>query len=386
MDGEGGALVTTTLELALSRLSADLPELSHRVADVVHQELPSYRVFDEEDARRAVERNLEAAVQALRSRAPRPDDDFAGIDKTIRERFEAGITVDDAVRAFAMCIWRIHQRFMEVSRDLLIGGEDAIEGSDLLWQLGDAITVRVVSTYNELDAQRSLMDLQRRAGLVRRLLTGRAAPNELDPSVFDADGEYAAVRCITHDGVGLKDMAALERTGSASRRAAVLGLVGGECVGIVARRPEPPTGMLVAVGPTVPLSEIKRSFTIADKACHVAHHLRRRGIQTMDSLTWRLAAVDEPEVTELLRARYIEPLRAEGEFGRDIEKSVRRYLAKELNVPETARALSVHANTLRYRLRKFTELTGADLDTPATLMEVTWAFQLGTMPRWTCRF
>jgi putative transposase len=45
-------------------------------------------------------------------------------------------------------------------------------------------------------------------------------------------------------------------------------------------------------------------------------------------------------------------------------------------VTETARALVTHPNTLRYRLRRVTELTGRSLDSVDTLLELMWALEI----------
>lgn len=44
-----------------------------------------------------------------------------------------------------------------------------------------------------------------------------------------------------------------------------------------------------------------------------------------------------------------------------------------MNIPAAARSIPVHVNTLRYRLRRFEELTGADLGDVDGLIEVSWA-------------
>ena len=54
-----------------------------------------------------------------------------------------------------------------------------------------------------------------------------------------------------------------------------------------------------------------------------------------------------------------------------------------MRIDETARALHVHPNTLRHRLRRYEEATGASLRRPADLIELWWALerrQLGRKP------
>jgi putative transposase len=47
-----------------------------------------------------------------------------------------------------------------------------------------------------------------------------------------------------------------------------------------------------------------------------------------------------------------------------------------MSVTETARALVTHPNTLRYRLRRVSELTGQSLDSIDTLVELRWALEI----------
>ncbi|MGW2721661.1 helix-turn-helix domain-containing protein [Streptomyces sp. NPDC001492] len=97
-----------------------------------------------------------------------------------------------------------------------------------------------------------------------------------------------------------------------------------------------------------------------------------------------MAVVSEPELAELLIDRYLRPLEAEGEFGALIEESVRGYLEKGRHIREVARSAHVHVNTVRYRLRRFEELTGVGLDSADTAVELSWALaarDLRTPPR-----
>lgn len=368
------------LEPVLRRLALDLPALSAAVADLVHREQESYREVSNEALALAVHRNMETAMRVLRRSTDNPRGDLEQVSETIQERFQAGIPMEEAVRAFALCIWQIHQRFLELCTEEGVDHDRVLDGSNTLWRLGDAITTRVVVLYNELNLQRSLIDAQRRGDLVRRLLAGMVSATELRDLGFDVGGRYAAVRCTCDAGLTSPDHARLETTGSRPGAAAVLAMIDGECLGLVAGTPDPPPGVLVAIGPLVPLAEVARSFELADRISHAAQHRGLTGVQGLADLTWQVAAVDQPELADLLRRRFLDPLREEGGFGAEIEASVRSYLALGLSIPRAAAEQNLHVNTLRYRLRRFGELTGADLDDPADLLDVVWAFTVATLP------
>ena len=51
------------------------------------------------------------------------------------------------------------------------------------------------------------------------------------------------------------------------------------------------------------------------------------------------------------------------------------YLAKHRRISAAADALLIHSNTLRYRLEKYTSITGADLTDTEAVIEVWWALE-----------
>ena len=370
----------TQLDPVLERLTADLPALSALVADLVHREQESYREISNESLYLAVHRNMQTAVRVLRNRPAHPRQHFDQVTHTIRERHQAGIPMEEAVRAFALCIWQIHQRFLEVCTELGIDQQQVLDGSNALWRLGDAITTQVVTVYNDLDLQRMLLDAQRRADLVRRLLAGLLSTAELKELGLELTGRYAAVRCTSALGLTVADQRLLEESGSQPGRQAVLAIVEGECLGLVACPPQPPVGVLVAMGVPVQLSEVSRSFEIADRVSHVARHAGLTGVQALEDLSWRVAAVDQPELVTLLRRRILEPLEAEGVFGAELEASVRSYLEQGMSIPRAAADQNLHVNTMRYRLRRFEEVTGMSLTDPADLVDVIWVLSIGNLP------
>jgi putative transposase len=75
--------------------------------------------------------------------------------------------------------------------------------------------------------------------------------------------------------------------------------------------------------------------------------------------------------------RFLAPLQSEGEFAAELRESVLTWLHQGRNIPRAAQTLNVHVNTLRYRLRRYADLTGADFDDLDDLIGVAWALELG---------
>ena len=76
-----------------------------------------------------------------------------------------------------------------------------------------------------------------------------------------------------------------------------------------------------------------------------------------------------------IAARYLEPLEGLGRIGAELETTLRTWFDQEMRVEDTARSLHIHPNTLRHRLRRFEEATGATLRDPRDLVELWWALE-----------
>jgi putative transposase len=368
------------VERVITDLENDLAHLNDLTVARVLDELASYASVDPAALRVSVERNLAIAVRALRAGVPPRVADLDEAEETTHERFEAGLPVEEILRAFRISIGIIQERFVERCFANGVAAEQTLAGSGLLWAVGDAFMTRVVTAYHNIQLDKAVQDAQRRTDYVRQLLAGDLnpadAPTILAAYRIDPDGEYAAVRCVVRDVSPERLRREIEKAGSRPGRPAVVTVDGGECIGVVTRRPDEVGGQAIGLGPFLPLREVGSSFRTASRCCDVARRSHRSGVFGLEDLTWRLAAADQPEVGDFLRARYIAPLRAEGQFGSELMETVRAYLAHSRNVARSAEDLVLHVNTMRYRLRRFEELTQTSLESSDTLVELLWALEM----------
>lgn len=92
-------------------------------------------------------------------------------------------------------------------------------------------------------------------------------------------------------------------------------------------------------------------------------------------LTALLIASNSTLPLRALAERHLGPLiEHDREHGSDLVATLRGYLASRRNVVETTERLFIHRNTLRYRLRQITELTGDDLEDSRTVANLWLAF------------
>jgi DNA-binding PucR family transcriptional regulator len=124
---------------------------------------------------------------------------------------------------------------------------------------------------------------------------------------------------------------------------------------------------------------VPAAFAEASRVLTVAVRYGRSGLVDSSSLSVRVAVEQQVELGELLHRRYLSPLIDGGAGHSDVLDTVTVWLRLRRSVASTARELSVHENTVRYRLARFAELAGADLTDTDVLVEVWWALEYASI-------
>ncbi|ASK65710.1 PucR family transcriptional regulator [Brachybacterium avium] len=359
---------------ALEGDAALVPETTR----VIRETLPGYDEVPAASLEASIHRNIGLSIRTLR-RGAAPD--AAQIDEAEElalERRGQGVPLGSVLAGFRLCMTVILGHLQRLAPEHGMPAEEVLAGANLLWALGDAFSTRAVIVHQEQSLAEAVADSGRRSrwiidavltGLPRTELRSGAAAYGL------TDREARALKAPRPDhrvdvGRRLRDWAT---------RAGVSVLTtphGTAEVGMVIGAPAPgvePEGMTLALGPAGTLESLPESFAAATRVLETALAVGHRGIADLETLSWRMGITASPEATALLQRRHLAPLEAEGEFGQFLLETVRAYLAHGLSIPRAAASIPVHANTLRYRLKRFQELTGADLRDPEDLIEVSWA-------------
>ena len=103
------------------------------------------------------------------------------------------------------------------------------------------------------------------------------------------------------------------------------------------------------------------------------------GVFALGDLSIRPAVLADDALGDAFAARYLDPLAGLGRLGTELEETLRTWFDCRMSTDETARALHMHPNTLRHRLRRFEEATGADLDRAADLLPLWWTLERGRL-------
>ncbi|MGI5291993.1 helix-turn-helix domain-containing protein [Nonomuraea polychroma] len=133
-----------------------------------------------------------------------------------------------------------------------------------------------------------------------------------------------------------------------------------------------------AAGPVSGLSELRTAF---DEASGCLDTLVRmggagRGAAAIDLGLAGLVLAERPDPSDFIASTIGPVLDYDEKRGSQLLKSLHAYLDSDRNVSLAARRLNVHANTLRQRLDRMTQLLGQDWQTRRRLLDIEVALQL----------
>jgi putative transposase len=297
------------------------------------------------------------------------------------ERADQGLYVQDVLTAHRLSIHHLREFLTEAATAAGCAPAVTLEMVQLLWALADAVGVRLATVHRDAEIEIARHGERQRAEFLRGLVFGSVAPAEirrLGPAYhLTPDLRYVALRGRPGPGRGPEE---LIRAITAGCRAighhAFVGVLEGDVVGVA---PRPPVLVdcpgIVGAGPPADLTGIEPSFATASRVLEVAERFGRPGVYRLEDLSLRVAVAAEDELGELLVRRYLRPLEKLGARAGAVFDTVAAFIEHGLSVKATAEALDVHQNTVRYRLGRFEELTGASLERPFTAFEVWWAMQ-----------
>jgi len=368
----GAAAVVGAL---VAEIETELDGLVATIGDRIREEIPDFRRLPVDTLAGAIRGNVGRALTALRDvRAP-TEAELEQAAEIGRERAEQGLTVDAVLHAYRISITAVWSRFGELARERGADVASVLAFSETLWLWADAVMDIVGTAHREVELEQAREEQQRRDAFVLALLSGTldAAELRLQSATFglDADRSYIPFRARSAGGPGLTRRVAVGLAGDD-------GLVTGldrDFAGIAARVPAAVPRVVCGLGPPARLEALPASFASASRALQTAVAFGQEGTLTLADLSIRPAILADEALGDAFVARYLEPLEGRGRLGAELETTLRAWFDQEMRVEDTARALHVHANTLRHRLKRFEEATGATLRDPRDLVELWWALE-----------
>ena len=370
-------------------LIAVASRLRSRTDDLVEQQLavlrrfPSYDRVPADDLRRSCRRNVARVVATLeqRDREPAQIELPAHIEEDERSsgqrRALQGVPSDDVLEAYRAVLSVLRDAFIDEAADADADPWSVLAGTRRLWDLTDRYSNVLVSARQQVEIDAARRDERHRMAFLQRLLVGGVEHAELveGGAVHGVlpGHEYWVLRARQQSG----DPQRLSRHLELS--SALVTLVDDDVAGISTTRPTALDGAVIAVAGPVPLAGVPAAFIEATRVLTAARRYARSGVVDSSSLSVRVAVQQQAELGEQLYRRYVGPFRDAGVASGEVLQTVQTYLHRQRSVAITAKSLSVHENTVRYRLERFRTVTGGDLSDTDVLVEVWWALEYATI-------
>jgi hypothetical protein len=350
-------------------IEAELDALVDAIVVRIRAEVPDFRRLPAGTLARAVRGNVSRALAALRDLRPPTEDELERARAVGRERAEQGLSVDAVLHAYRISISAVWSRFGELARERGTNVSSVLAFSETLWLWGDAVMEVVGQAHRAVELQLAREEQQRRDAFVLAVLLGTIDATELSRESggygLDPDREYVAFRARALDAGGPPRRLAAELTTALDR----------DLVGLSHERAPALPGVVVGVGPPARLAALPGAFAQASRALQTALAFGQEGTFSLADLSIRPAILSDEVLGAAFTDRHLEPLAALGRLGAELEDTLRVWFEQEMRIEEAAKALHVHPNTLRHRLRRFEEATGASLRRPADLIELWWALE-----------
>jgi hypothetical protein len=347
---------------------------------VIRAELPAYVQVPHQPLEDSILRNVRrVAATLINGREPAPAEVHEAW--VARERAEQGVPADEVIRAYQLSLGMLRDTFIEQARLLQVDPVAIMQGTHLLWRLSDTVTMCLIEVRREVELEKARYNEHHRLDFLRRLLLGSVTPADLyDHSAMYhlmLDRPYLAFRGRTSKPILIEPLKYLiETSGRLHGLPAFVGIIDGDIAGVAPRRPElDGFDATIGVGPLSNLEAIAHSFQSASRMLEVAMRFSQRGTYGLEDLSLQVSIATEHDLGMMLRQRYLAPLAAEGAFGELLERTLRCFLQCGQQIGRTAQELAIHPNTLRYRLGRFEELTGAELSRPQCMVELWWALE-----------
>ncbi len=358
---------------AVRGLLDDFP-MDHVVADAiaeVRQLAPEFTSVDTDRLRKDMEGALGLGIAAIRDGSGRTDLEVTGLRALGALRAEQGIDMDSMLNGFRVVARTSIDAVLVMARDRRIASDVTLALTRAVWAHCDHAAVQLAAGHRAFSQDPSRPQLRRGEAALRLLVRGESSAERR----AEAWAELGVSPSRTYRVVALSAVTGPPTTLGADVERRLLGMYadtdGGRVIGLVDVLPSEPWNCRVGYGDPAPPTDLRHSYQGAVQALRMAE-------------AFGLDRPQHPEDVRLLRPVHEMPALGdeyvERCFGHldpsrraSVVETLRAWFASEGSADAAAEALFVHRNTLRYRIRTFSEASGLSLDRPEDSFLVWWA-------------
>jgi PucR-like helix-turn-helix protein len=379
----GTAQPHTDRDALFEALLADRDGILAEMVKRAREELSAYGDVGADSLLPGFDLQFETVLRCARTGRALEEDDHKPLAEIGETRALAGIPIEEMLRAWRIGIQVVIDQTAEIAARENVDPAATLAFVRAIFTWADVAMVTTATAHRNAEIELARRDEERRATLVRGLLFGTLPMGEIRDQIraygFDTTRTYVAVHAQQSPGSTHRDLdAALGFLDATMHRPGLRVTLDGDLAGFLRDRPPGEIPGTVGVGPPRTLDELADSFRLATRAFRCALRFGLTGVYTIDDLGLLPSIADDRDVGEALCRRYLEPL-GDGSSAAELRATLRAHFECSMNVDRAAERLYVHPNTVRYRISRFEEITGARLRDARTAFEVWWALDHAAM-------
>ncbi|MUL62981.1 hypothetical protein BOO86_00775 [Mycobacterium sp. CBMA 234] len=368
LDGEDTA--RQRLAHLVDRIEPRLDEIAADLTRYYRETIPVYDQVDQTSIRKNTRDTLDLIVESVRN--PDQASSLRGLTALARGWADQQIPLDLVAHSLQVGARRVFALVREEALTAGVSADDINAMQDFAW----AWATDHAAAVQEVQQERALAGAARKADFIRRLITGALPKPMLEAEAkfhrIDLGADYHVACADWDDTPSTSELAAGLRRGATAALPAVDAVIDGKIVALLPQRPQLRVARPVGISPAVLPHDAPDGYRRAMEALEVATRYGRQGLVDLSDLG-SLALLDQAyDAAALLDARHLNPVRSLGRPGAEILATVTAYLEHDQRVEETANSLFVHRNTIRYRLTRFAELSGLDIDRTGDFVLAWW--------------
>lgn len=365
-------------------LGHEANELTALITALLQERLEAYRSLSLEEIAPGVATSLLFGVDALRDRRAPSRQETEELATVAETRARQGLPFESVLEAYRLGTHVTWARCRMHAERIKVDPASLLEAVELVWQWSELVTAKAAATHRRTEVALARHDQQHRTNFLRGAVLGSLDAAKLRDQAplygLDPQADYVAFRAAPGSRTPFYEVEqALLIAADIERQGALVGLIDSDVVGLapasLCREDLAELGIAVGLGPPGPLSSASASFAAASRVLRSALSFGLQGVFELRSLGLLVAIASETELGDELVGRYLGPLASLRDAGRPVEKSIEHFLACGLHMEAAASSLFVHPNTLRYRLKRFEQVTGASLGRIEDVVGIWWALK-----------
>jgi hypothetical protein len=364
-------------EAFLDALIADRELLTKRVRESIRAQLPAYRLVGDRELDWGFRIDLDGTLISARAgHEAVTDEHLAGLIPVGETRARQGIPIQEVLLAWRIGVQVVIDRATEIGPQLEISPDEMLRFVRALIAASDRAMAIIASAHRGAELELAAREHERRAAVVHEALLGKLSPvvvrAHAESCGIDPACDYVAIRAEGSPEERPQRERRLGFQSTVTPRQGLGAIIDDDLAGFLLRPPSGQIPFAVGVGPPRSVQRLQESFELASRALNTMRGFGLVGAMDLDALGLLPAIVSDRAVGDALVRRYLEPLASSQA---EIAASLRVLFECDMHIEQAAEQLFVHPNTLRYRVGRFEEITGANLRNAKNALEVWWALQ-----------